>query len=160
MAVPSISAADQRVTGRLNSGVRPMRKFLAICGIFIVASVGCARSDIDTPVPAEAVIRQLPADWTLQHECTVDGLPALSDSDMRVMRALASECQPVGACTLACFRSGCGQGAPRNCLHVCDPLTPPSQLTAAAKSFAARSHVMCQHRPNNSFKPKPLRGSA
>ena len=139
-----------------------MRKFVAICGLFIAALAGCTRSGpaVDVSVPVAAVVRKLPAEWTWQRECAVDGLPPLSDDDMRVMHSLARECKPVGACTLACFRSGCDQGISRNCFHICDPLAPSAELTSAAKSLAARSHFMCEHRPNNSFKPKPLRGSA
>ena len=101
-----------------------------------------------------------PQTATWQGQCSTDGITLPSPDDMRIMRALAKEYAPVGACTLACLRSGCDNGIGRNCFHACSPTASSATLSSEALQFGAGSHAMCRPGPNNSFKPNPLRGSA
>jgi hypothetical protein len=123
-----------------------MRVLLQLTALAILlCGAACSRSD----APHQSV--------TWQSQCSVDGITLSSPEDMRIMRALAHECAPVGACTLACLRSGCDNGISRNCFHACSPAASGTALASVALQFANGSHAMCGPGPNNSFKPNALR---
>ena len=83
-------------------------------------------------------------DVSWRAQCSTDGINLSSPDDMRVISAMAVECEPIGACTLACFRSGCYKGVKRNCFHTCTPLAPEAAMKEAAWQFANGSHDMCR----------------
>ena len=89
--------------------------------------------------------------------CTLSGIVAADPAGMDYFASLAKACDPRGACVLACARSGCARGIAGGCAHVCSRGLP-QDLAIRADHWSALP--VCVAPSNNSFKPKPLRGSA
>jgi hypothetical protein len=116
---------------------------------------GCARPEAQ----AAAVTTQSHASGWARH-CTLEGLQFQEEGEREFLAQFADRCGPADACILACLRSGCAYGIGGGCFHACGAFGT-SDLEKSAEEFAAGSSVFCRwRRPNNSFKPKPLRGSA
>jgi hypothetical protein len=111
-----------------------------------VALLGCS-------VASKPVASQNP--WS--HHCSAKGIPTRDAEEAAYLDAAAARCEPVDACLLACNRSGCAENIGGRCAHACFPGTPEN-LVKRADRWASRPS--CRLPPNNSFKPKPLRGSA
>jgi len=75
----------------------------------------------------------------------------------RYMAEFAQRCEPIDACVLSCFRSRCAVGIAGSCFHACgnNQIYGYAEL---AELYASRDPRVCPSPPNNSFKPKPLRG--
>ena len=113
--------------------------------VFGVTLLGCSAD-------AEAVSAQ--TSWS--RHCTAQGIPARDAKEAAYLEVAATRCEPEDACVLSCSRSGCAGGIAGGCFHACSRGTP-EQLAERADRWEARPS--CRLPPNNSFKPKPLRGS-
>ena len=94
------------------------------------------------------------APWS--KHCTTQGVPFRDAKEAEYLEAAATRCEAKDACVLSCSRSGCADGIAGGCFHVCRGAQ--EQLAERADQWAVRPS--CAVPPNNSFKPKPLRGSA
>jgi hypothetical protein len=120
-------------------------RFVTFILLSILASAGLAGS--------QSVASQQP--WS-QH-CSAAGIPARNADEAAYLETAAARCEAKDACILACSRSGCAEGIAGGCAHVCS--------RGLTEDFAKRADYWaqrpsCRLPPNNSFKPKPLRGSA
>jgi hypothetical protein len=108
----------------------------------------------ESPPPAEIQ----PVPW-VKH-CTLQGIDVSAPGDLELLETLVASCDPVDACALSCIRSGCAQDIGGGCFHMCNPSNGALDLVRAADEYQARTAWACKRPPNNSLKPKPLRGSA
>ena len=129
-----------------------MGKLILTVAAIATLSVACAPSE---PVPDLSAGASVP--W--QHHCTLDGIQPVDEQDRKFLEKFSHDCQPVDACILSCIRSSCAKSIKGGCFHMCSSEIG-KQDSVAADQFQARTAPTCELRPNNSFKPKPLRGSA
>jgi hypothetical protein len=87
--------------------------------------------------------------------CSLDGINLSDGQDRALLQQFADRCEPADACILACSRTVCANVG-GGCFHACSQTQDPVK---SAEEFAAGTSVWCKwRRPNNSFKPSPLRG--
>ena len=92
--------------------------------------------------------------------CHTQGIETRSAEDKRLVANLAKSCEALDACLLSCMRSGCAKQIGGGCFHACGGPSGELNLMQAAERYEAGTAYLCRRPPNNSFKPKPLRGSA
>jgi len=92
--------------------------------------------------------------------CHAHGIETRSAEDKRLVANLVKSCEALDACLLSCMRSGYAKQIGGGCFHACGGPSGELNLMQAAAKYESGTAYLCRRPPNNSFKPKPLRGSA
>ncbi|GAA3929805.1 hypothetical protein GCM10022229_24410 [Luteimonas lutimaris] len=125
-----------------------MRSSILIATLLICSAItGCTQDG----QPAEAAHAAANVDW--RRQCTTEGVSANSAEDKAYFERIASECEPVDACMLACIRSACA-AIGGGCAHACSNVSVDNAESVVA-SYVDKSAYFCKWQPpNKSFKPK------
>jgi hypothetical protein len=175
--VLTIHSSRSRFAARLNSGVRPQMSILRLV-FFLAASIlligGCAPEKTPSPpapqVPAKSPPPTPPpppdeGDVGRFLKCSAKPRRALSPREQCEIAAFRARCTETDDCYVSCLSSPDGIYVGGGCSHVCtyglhtgEPR--PAQLQGCNSVPGESGLVPRSLGPNNSFKPKPLRGSA
>jgi hypothetical protein len=96
--------------------------------------------------------------------CSAPPRRQLSPRERCEVQAFRARCTALDDCYVSCISSPGGSFVGGRCAHVCTmgphQGAPHPAAISQCSTFPGRSGIDVESGPNNSFKPKPLRGSA
>jgi hypothetical protein len=148
----------------------PLRLLIALLAIPLLL-LGC--SPEPAPSQASSTTLQAPSspppppdvgDVSRFLNCSAEPRRALSPRERCEIVAFKARCTTLDDCYVSCLNSPAGVFTGGGCGHVCTlglhPGAPHPTAVDACKNVPGESGLEPRLGPNNSFKPKPLRGSA
>ena len=127
---------------------------IIVAGLLLLLATACAESEPSVAVPSNS-------DKPWSQHCHLLEIEFADPGERDFLEKFAQECRAFDACVLSCIRSGCAQDIGGGCFHMCSSgASGDLVLMERAREYQDRTAYMCRRPPNNSFKPKPLRGSA
>jgi hypothetical protein len=148
----------------------PLRLLIALLAIPLLL-LGC--SPEPAPSQASSTTPQAPpppppppdvGDVSHFLNCSAEPRRALSPRERCEIAAFKARCTALDDCYVSCLNSPAGVFTGGGCGHVCTlalhPGAPHPTAVDACKNVPGESGLEPRLGPNNSFKPKPRRGSA
>jgi hypothetical protein len=147
----------------------PHLRLLIVLSATLLLSLGCApdRAPSEASSPADQAPPPSPPDvGNVSHflGCSAEPRRTLSARERCEIAAFKARCTALDDCYVSCLSSAAGVFTGGGCGHVCTfglhPGAPGPADVEACESMPGQSGLEPRLGPNNSFKPKPLRGSA
>jgi hypothetical protein len=146
-------------------------RLLIVLSSTLLLSPGCApdRAPSQVSAPAEKAPAPTPPPpdvGNVSHflSCSAEPRRALSVRERCEIAAFKARCTALDDCYVSCLSSPAGVFTGGGCGHVCTfglhLGAPRPAAVDACESMPGQSGLEPRLGPNNSFKPKPLRGSA
>jgi len=146
-------------------------RLLIVLTATLLLLLGCAPEPAPSQVSPAAVHAPPPpppppdvGDVSHFLNCSAEPRRALSSRERCEIAAFKARCTALDDCYVTCLSSPAGVFTGGGCGHVCTlglhPGAPHPAAIEACESMPGESGLDPRLGPNNSFKPKPLRGSA